>query len=82
MYVDLWHDGLISTKTLYSQFPDLDFRTEVTQMQEEKGTVLDGGGRTLPATVNKLENEEKETEVKTSADEVNEKPPRPEKMDV
>lgn len=82
LYIDLWHDGLISSKTLYSQFPDLDFRTEVTQMQEEKGTVLDGGGRTLPATVTKLENEEKETEVKTSADEVNEKPPRPVKMDI
>lgn len=82
LYIDLWHDGLISSKTLYSQFPDLDFRTEVTQMQEEKGTVLDGGGRTLPPTVTKLENEEKETEVKTSADEVNEKPPRPVKMDI
>lgn len=82
LYIDLWHDGLISSKTLYSQFPDLDFRTEVTQMQDEKGTVLDGAGRTLPATVNKIENEEKETEVKTSADEVNNKPPRPEKMDV
>ena len=82
LYIDLWHDGLISSKTLYSQFPDLDFRTEVTQMQDEKGTVLDGAGRTLPATVNKLENEEKEAEVKTEADEVNSKPPRPEKMDV
>jgi len=82
LYIDLWRDGLISSKTLYSQFPDLDFRTEVTQMQEEKGTVLDGGGRTLPATVTKLENEEKETEVKTSADEVNEKPIKPVKMDI
>lgn len=82
LYIDLWHDGLISSKTLYSQFPDLDFRTEVTQMQDEKGTVLDGAGRTLPATVNKIENEEKETEVKTSADEINNKPPRPEKMDI
>lgn len=82
LYIDLWKDGIISSKTLYSQFPDLDFRTEVTQMQEEKGTVLDGGGRTLPATVNKLENEEKETEIKTSADEVNEKPSKPIKMDI
>lgn len=82
LYIDLWHDGLISSKTLYSQFPDLDFRTEVTQMQEEKGTVLDGAGRTLPATVTKIENEEKETEVKTEADEVNEKPIKPVKMDV
>lgn len=82
LYIDLWKDGLISSKTLYSQFPDLDFRTEVTQMQEEKGTVLDGAGRTLPATVTKIENEEKETEVKTEADEVNEKPIKPVKMDV
>ena len=51
-------------------------------MQEEKGTVLDGAGRTLPATVTKIENEEKETEVKTEADEVNEKPIKPVKMNV
>lgn len=82
LYMDMWHDGLISTKTLYSQFPDLDYRTEITQMQEEKGTVLDGAGRTLPTVVNEIENEEKETEIKTSADEVNNKPPRPAKMDI
>lgn len=82
LYIDLWDKGLISSKTLYSQFPDLDFKTETTQMQEEKGTVLDGTGRTLPATVKEIENEEKETEVKTSADEVNEKPIKPIKMDI
>lgn len=82
LYMDLWDKGLISSKTLYSQFPDLDFKTETTQMQEEKGTILDGGGRTLPATVKKIENEEKETEIKTSADEVNEKPIKPIKMDI
>lgn len=82
LYMDMWHDGLISTKTLYSQFPDLDYNTEITQMQEEKGTVLDGAGRTLPAVVNEIENEEKEPEIKTSGDEINSKPLRPAKMDI
>jgi len=44
----MWKDGLISTRTLYTKFPDLDLNTEIRNLETEKGTVLDSESRSLP----------------------------------
>lgn len=48
-YVDLHKDGFISTKTLFTKFPNLNFEAERKQLEEEMNTVYDKkDGRRLP----------------------------------
>lgn len=49
LYMDMWKDGIVSTETLFSKFPDLDLKTEVRNIEKERGTILDGGTRKLPS---------------------------------
>ena len=49
IYYDMWKDGLVSTQTLFDRFPDLNLKTEARNLEKEKGTIFDGGSRTLPA---------------------------------
>lgn len=37
--------GLISTKTLFSKYPNLDYETERQQLEEERGTIFDKGSQ-------------------------------------
>lgn len=47
--------GLVSTKTLFSKYPSLDYETERQQLEEEQGTIFDkGGGKDrIPAKISK-----------------------------
>ncbi|MGH7974741.1 MAG: hypothetical protein ACREBR_04400 [bacterium] len=48
--------GLISTKTLFSKYPNLDYETERKQLEEERGTIFDKGskdGGRIPAEISK-----------------------------
>jgi hypothetical protein len=47
--------GLISTKTLFSKYPNLDYETERKQLEEERGTIFDKGSQDnrLPAQISK-----------------------------
>jgi hypothetical protein len=78
----MWKDKLISTQTLFSKFPDLNFETEKQNMEKEKGTIFDS--RDLPAPVLKtLENKpNKENIEENLVDTSSMKPPRPQKMDI
>lgn len=58
LYIDMWEKGLVSSKTLFSKFSDLDYEVEVRNLEQEKGTILDGGGRTLPAIIKNLDESE------------------------
>jgi hypothetical protein len=51
--IDLHEKGLVSTKTLFSKYPNLDFETERKQLEQEKGTIFDKGGadNRLPAKI-------------------------------
>jgi len=82
LYTDMWKDKLISTQTLFSKFPDLNFETEKQNMEKEKGTIFDS--RDLPAPVLKtLENKpNKENIEENLVDTSSMKPPRPQKMDI
>lgn len=48
-------DGIISTKTLFSKYPNLDYETERKQLEEERGTIFDKGSKDnrLPAQISK-----------------------------
>lgn len=53
--MDLHEKGMVSTKTLFSKFPELDYETERKQLELERGTVFDKGsgkGR-IPANIGK-----------------------------
>lgn len=50
-YLKLHKEGYISTRTLFSKFPNLDFDVERKHLEEEKGTVWDKAkGERLPET--------------------------------
>jgi hypothetical protein len=53
---DMHKDGFVSTETLYSKFPSLDFATERKRLEDEVGTIWDkaGGKGRLPAKAPKL----------------------------
>ena len=57
LYMDMWKDGLVSSKTLFTKFPDLDFITEIRNLEAEKGTVLDTDSRKIPEHFNKVNDE-------------------------
>jgi hypothetical protein len=88
LYVDMWEKGLISTKTLFSKFPDLEFENEMRAIEQEKGTIIDGGsnGRTLPSVIKTLlpgGTEKKTPEVAGIGESTHTKPsapPKPEAM--
>jgi hypothetical protein len=47
-------EGFLSTKTLFSKYPTLDYSTEQKQLEDERGTIWDkGSGGRLPAKVPK-----------------------------
>jgi len=47
-FVDMWSKGIISTKTFFGKFPELDFDTEGLQLEKERGTVFDKGDKRIP----------------------------------
>lgn len=50
-YLKLHDKGYISTETLFSKFPNLDFSTEQARLEKEKGTIWDKEkGKRLPET--------------------------------
>lgn len=56
LYMELQAKSKISTKTLYSKFPDLDFETEARNLEAEHGTIFDDGKR-LPTEFNPIKHE-------------------------
>ena len=49
LYQDLHSKGYVSTKTLFSKFPNLDFYTEAQNLEKEKGTIYDKGDKRIPS---------------------------------
>jgi len=47
-YVDLHKSGYISTKTLFSRFPNIDFDSEQKHLEAEIGTIYDKKDKRLP----------------------------------
>lgn len=60
-YYKLWKDGGLSTKTLFSKFPELKYETEQEQLEAEKGTIFDSHTR-LPTMVTKKKESTSEIE--------------------
>lgn len=52
-YHKMHNDGYLSTKTLYSKYPSLDYKTEQKQLEEERGTIWDKGDSRIPGKVSK-----------------------------
>ena len=52
MFVKMWESGVISTETLFTKFPTLDFKQEQKKLELERGTIFDSGER-LPAKIHK-----------------------------
>jgi hypothetical protein len=54
-FAEFHKEGLISTKTLFSKYPNLDFETERKQLEEERGTIFDKGSKDnrLPAKISR-----------------------------
>lgn len=54
-FAEFHKEGLISTKTLFSKYPNLDYETERKQLEEERGTIFDKGGKDnrLPAKISR-----------------------------
>ena len=48
MFIDLHKDGFISTQTLFSKFPSLDFAAEQKKLEKEARTVFDKGSERIP----------------------------------
>lgn len=46
-YIDLWSKGVVSTSTMMSKFPDLDYQKEMRSLESEVGTIFDSGSRKL-----------------------------------
>ena len=58
MYLDLHTKGYVSTKTLYSKFPNLDLEQERKLLEQEKGTVFDKDDRRIPKVFTPFKTEE------------------------
>ncbi len=50
-YQKMHADGYLSTKTLYSKFPNLNLKTEQKQLEEERGTIWDKGDARIPKKI-------------------------------
>jgi hypothetical protein len=49
MMLDMHGKGFVSTKTLYSKFPNIDFEVEKKNLEDEKGTIFDKtDGKRIP----------------------------------
>jgi hypothetical protein len=57
-YKELWKDGLISTKTLFTKYKSLDIATEEINLKKEIGSVFDNGSRIATGGREKLSEEE------------------------
>jgi hypothetical protein len=54
IFVKMWEAGVISTETLFTKFPTLDFKTEQKKLELERGTIFDkGDGARLPEQIHK-----------------------------
>jgi hypothetical protein len=54
MFVKMWEAGVISTETLFTKFPTLDFKAEQKKLELERGTIFDkGDGARLPEKIHK-----------------------------
>lgn len=86
IYIDMWKDGLLSIKTLFAKFPDLDMETEQRNLEKEVGTIFDNEERNLPSVFNKLEGgantPSKDTAIDEGAGSSPAKPAKPQKMDI
>lgn len=51
--IELHDKGYLSTETLYTKFPSLDYATEQKRLEMEKGTIWDKGDDRLPGKINK-----------------------------
>lgn len=67
-YQKLWDKGLISTKTLYSKFNDLDFGQEQELLKDEIGSIYDDQKRIRNRNPNPLGGEEASTEEEGGGD--------------
>jgi hypothetical protein len=52
-FVEMHDKGYLSTETLYSKFPSIEFEAEQEKLEKEIGTVWDKGDTRLPAKVAK-----------------------------
>jgi len=54
-FLDMHQKGYLSTETLFSKFPTIDYNTEQKRLENEIGTVWDKGGKDsrLPAKISK-----------------------------
>jgi hypothetical protein len=52
-FVKMHERGIISTETLFTKFPSLDFKTEQKKLELERGTIFDKGDERLPAKITK-----------------------------
>jgi hypothetical protein len=55
-YKEMWKDSMISTRTYFSKFPELDYSQEMKALEEEIGSVYDNGVRKLRLPSDKLPN--------------------------
>lgn len=47
-YLEMWKSGLVSTKTLFSKYPHIDYDIEQKLLEQEKGTIFDKKNDRLP----------------------------------
>ena len=52
-YHKMHQEGYLSTKTLYSKYPSLDYKIEQKQLEEERGTIWDKGDSRIPGKVSR-----------------------------
>lgn len=53
LFIELHKDGYISTETLYSKFPSLDYDAEQKKLERERGTIWDKGDDRLAGKIHK-----------------------------
>jgi hypothetical protein len=53
LFMDLHEKGFLSTDTLFSKFPSLDYATEQKKLEKEIGTIWDHGDDRLPKKISK-----------------------------
>ncbi len=51
--IEFWDKGLVSTKTLLSKFPNIDFDEEMKNLEEERGTIFDKGDERIAKKISK-----------------------------
>jgi hypothetical protein len=51
--IEFWDKGIVSTKTLMSKFPNIDFDEEMKNLEEERGTIFDKGDERIAKKISK-----------------------------